>query len=99
MPAVKYQQKNFGLCLNADIKPAATGFTANLPGFVEMLDAARSIFDALLRAVEALEHFFLAFCAEFLTAISTPSLTCSFAIAAIIRTMAIHNCSERFCTD
>ena len=36
-----------------------------------MLEAALSIFDALLGAVEALEHLLLAFCAEFLTAIES----------------------------
>src|SRR5689334_17460103 len=46
-------------------------FNANLRGLDQPLEAALSFFEVLLRVVEALEHLFVASCAEFLTAIDS----------------------------
>ena len=43
----------------------------SLRGLDQPLEAALSIFEGLLRVVEALEHLFVAICAEFLTAIDS----------------------------
>src|SRR6266446_9644480 len=51
--------------------PAATVIYANLRGFDDLLEAAPSVFNIFLRVVEALEHSFVTFGAEFLTAIDS----------------------------
>src|SRR5207302_5677679 len=52
----------------------ARGYGRSMPtlrGLDQPLEAALSIFEVLLRVVEALENLFVAFCAEFLTAIDS----------------------------
>ena len=53
-----------------EILDGAMGFTINLCGFDQLFEPApTAVFDAFLRAVEALKHVFVAFGAEFLTLI------------------------------
>ena len=62
----QFQSFSGNLLARDYIKPS--GLSKRQPsrsrGFDEMLDAVLSIFDALLRAVEALEHLFVAFCVQ-----------------------------------
>ena len=53
---------------NTLLSPGQRVFTAKLSGFDQLFDAGPSVFDALLRVVEALEHLFVAFCAQLVTA-------------------------------